>query len=54
VEKPKKKQIANKISGSDLAYFLQNEAPNHYKTSIKHRTRDKFSGRFTSNRGMEK
>ena len=38
-----------------LDYFLQtHEELNHYKTASAHRTRDKLSGRFQSNRGLEK
>lgn len=40
---------------NSLDYFLQtHEELNHYKTASKHRTRDKLSGRFKSNRGLEK
>jgi len=53
------RQVGNKIvkiaNDGSLDYFLEtHEEPNHYKTAIKHRARDKLSGRFTSNRGLEK
>jgi hypothetical protein len=55
----RKREVGNKIvriaHDGNLDYFLQtHEAPNHYKVASKHRTRDKLSGRFASNRGLEK
>lgn len=38
-----------------LDYFLKtHEELNNYKAASSHRTRDKLSGRFKSNRGLEK
>jgi hypothetical protein len=59
VEKPKSKPKFEKVSiareNDSLASFLQNhEKPNHYKAASAHRTRDKLSGRFKSDRGLEK
>jgi len=58
-KKTKKREVGNKIvriaNEGNLDYFLQtHEELNNYKTSSQHRARDKFSGRFTGNRGMEK
>lgn len=56
VEK-KSKLGANKVSKENYSLddFLKTyEAPNYYKAASSHRTRDKLSGRFQSNRGLEK
>jgi hypothetical protein len=54
-----KREAGNKIvkipNEYNLDYFLQaREELNHYKTSSQHRTRDKFSWRFTRNSGLAK
>jgi hypothetical protein len=57
VEKPKTslKKVSIARENGNLDYFLQTyEELNNYKTASAHRTRDKLSGRFKSNRGLEK
>lgn len=49
------KSVRISSENTSLDYFLKtHEELNHYKVASKHRTRDKLSGRFTSNRGMAK
>lgn len=58
VEKKKKTDktpVRISTENMSLDYFLKNdEKLNKHKAASTHRTRDKLSGRFQSNRGLEK
>ena len=49
------KTVRIALENTSLDYFSQTyEELNNYKTASAYRTRDKLSGRFTSNRGVAK
>ena len=54
-KKTEKKPVRISTENMSLDYFLKNdEKLNKHKAASSHRTRDKLSGRFQSNRRLEK